>query len=351
MYDIDLIKSQITTDNIISILDSFYCPVKKANQNELIFPSICHNRNDFVQHGAKLYYYTASKRFKCYSCNGTWDIFGLIQHLNSCDFISSVKYVCGICGIELSDIGKIQTDSWQSIKKFLPMSDYADETSIIIYEKSVLDNFDKLYHSSWIDDGISIKSMKKFGIGWYARKQAISIPIFAPNGDLIGIRVRFTTDYDIQHGKYRPLSTLNETYKFPTGKTLYGIYENQSAIKQSKSVYLFEGEKSVLKADSWGINNAVACFGHNITQEQIKLLLNLGVTDIVICFDSDYHSIGDEDWKVFKAIVAKTIQKLRPYFSLSVVYNNQGYDGYKFSPVDFDKEKFQKLLDNRFILC
>ena len=345
--DFEYIKQQIDTDQIISIMDSLGVSFIKQDNRQIIFYSICHHPNDFLQHKPKLYYYIQSKSMFCYVCGFNGDIFSLVQKvLNYTNIIQAVEYVCNICKIDISTCQiKPNIDQWQSMKKFLPNYDQGKQ-ELVVYDKNVLDLFKPFAHVSWIDDGISKQAMAKFNIGWYARNEAITIPVFF-RGNLIGIRGRYTKEQDIKYGKYRPIKTLNDIYKFPTSEVLYGFDENGSYIKKEKSVLLFEGEKSCIKSYSWGIKNTLATFGSSISKSQINLLLELNVEEVIICFDSDFKKNGDSEYLFFIEKIKKIIKKLRPYFQIFVCYNNQGYDGYKFSPVDFSREQFYNLLKNK----
>lgn len=350
MIDTEAIKKSLTNDNIITLLDSFDCPVVKVGENELIFYSICHHKDDCRSHKPKLYYWKEIRSFKCWSCGWTGDVFALVRKLLDCGFRESVDYVCRICGIMASEIGKESIDDWKYIKRFLPMA--ADEVEPLpIYDGEILRGLSKLYPDDWIKSGITKDIMDKFGIAWYDRAAAITIPIVDSSGNLCGIRARFTREHDISNGKYRPLSTLDKTYKFPTSSVCYGLWQGKEAIADSHRCHIFEGEKSVLRAWSWGIQDCIAVFGHNISRKQIQDLLNVGCTEVVICFDSDFHKRGDEEYKLFVATINKTIKRLRPYFAkISVCWNNCGYDGYKFSPVDFTYTQFQELYKRRTIV-
>ena len=189
--------------------------------------------------------------------------------------------------------------------------------------------------------------MDKFGIGWYARQACISIPV-VQNGQLVGVRGRYTRQQDVDKGKYRPIAMLDGTVlKFSTNQCLYGLDQNKSAIEKCRQVLLFESEKSILKADSWHIHNALAVFGSNISKRHIEMLLELGVNDVVLCMDSDYRQVGDDDFQFFVAKMRKLAGKLRGYFNVSIIYNNQGYNGYKYSPVDFTYDQFMALYERR----
>lgn len=77
MINIKKLKQSLTTDDIISIVTNLGGDVVKQNTQEIIFSSICHHI-DASQHNKRLYYYTLSQSFKCYSCSDGGDIFWLI---------------------------------------------------------------------------------------------------------------------------------------------------------------------------------------------------------------------------------------------------------------------------------
>lgn len=351
MIDTQWLKEQITDDDIIEIMDDIGIPLVSANRQYLIFPSACHHPNDWDKHGAKLYYYISSQKFHCYSCGNDWDIIGLVQHLKKYTFKQAIDYLCRLLNIDSSqsEVSHL-LDNWQKdLRRWLPNAEQED-APLVAYDKSILGVFERLYPQNWLEYGITADVMDKFGVGWYARQACISIPVVF-NGQLVGCRGRYTRLQDIEKGKYRPISLLDGTVmKFPSGQLFYGYDQNKAVISQSKTAWLVESEKSVLKMASWGIDNVLAVFGSNVSKQQIKLLLELGVSKIILGFDSDYAKIGDNDYKFFIAKTKKIISKLRPYFSIEVVYNNIGLDGYKFAPCDFTYEQFIDLFNHRIIL-
>ena len=61
MIDISSLKSQLTDDRIIELMDALDAPLMKADSNNLIFGSICHWGADWDKHKAKLWYYIESE--------------------------------------------------------------------------------------------------------------------------------------------------------------------------------------------------------------------------------------------------------------------------------------------------
>lgn len=347
MIDITSLKFQLTDDRIIELMDALGAPLMKADSNNLIFPSICHHGADCQAHKPRLYYYIESQSWFCFVCHFSGDAISLVQHVKHIDFNQAVSYICSVLHLQVGQIEENKyIDNWIELRRFLPNAE-PEPDKLLTYDKSILSLFDHLYPQEWLDYGISADILDKFGIGWYARQACISIPVVF-NGQLVGVRGRYTREQDMTKGKYRPICTLDGTVlKFSSSACLYGYDQNKAAIEKSRQVVLFESEKSVLKAPSFNIDNALAVFGSNISKQHILLLLELGVNDVVLAFDSDYKQIGDDEFKFFVVKMKKLAAKLKPFFNYSIVYNNQGYDMYKCNMMDIPYEQAMKLWEGR----
>ena len=347
MIDITSLKSQLTDDRIIELMDAIGAPLMKADSNNLIFPSICHHGADAINHKCKLWFSQERQVFHCWVCGLHTDAIGLVQHVKHLDFNQAVSYICSVLHLQVGQIEQNeQLDNWAELRRFLPNAE-PEPDKLLTYDKSILSLFDHLYPQEWLDYGISADILDKFGIGWYARQACISIPVVF-NGQLVGVRGRYTREQDIAKGKYRPICTLDgQVLKLATSQVMYGYDQNKAAISKCKSVILFEAEKSCLKAASKGINNTLAVFGSNVSKQQIQLLLELGVNEVTIGFDSDFIDTKGEDFRFFVAKIKKIAHRLTPYFTVFCAYNNQGYDGYKYSPMDFTDEQMKKIFENR----
>lgn len=347
MIDITSLKSQLTDDRIIELMDAMGAPLMKADSNNLIFPSICHHGADCQAHKPRLYYYIESQSWFCFVCHFSGDTISLVQHVKHLDFNQAISYICSVLNLQVGQIEENKCiDNWVELRRFLPNAE-PEPDKLLTYDKSILSLFDHLYPQEWLDYGISADILDKFGIGWYARQACISIPVVF-NGQLVGVRGRYTREQDMAKGKYRPICTLDGTVlKFPSSACLYGYDQNKVAIEKSRQVVLFESEKSVLKAPSYNLHNALAVFGSNISKQHIQLLLELGVNDVVLAFDSDYKQVGDDEFKFFVVKMKKLAAKLKPFFNCSIVYNNQGYDMYKCNMMDIPYEQAMKLWESR----
>ena len=343
MIDFARIRMNMSIDDVILLMSSIDVDYNFASDTEIHFRSICHNSNSY-----KLYYYDSSKRFYCFRCGESFDIFEIFKKVLHISLSDAVKKICEQLNINVKNVDECSSlyDNWAELRRFLPNAE-PEPDKLLTYDKSILSLFDHLYPQEWLNYGISEDILDKFGIGWYARQSCISIPVVF-NGQLVGVRGRYTREQDVAKGKYRPICTLDGTVlKFPSSACLYGYDQNKAAIEKSRQVVLFESEKSVLKSPQYGIDNALAVFGSNISKQHIQLLLELGVNDVVLCMDSDYKQVGDDEFKFFVVKMKKLAAKLKPFFNCSIVYNNQGYDMYKCNMMDIPYEQAMKLWESR----
>ena len=343
MIDFAKIRMNMSIDDVILLMSSIGVDYNFASDTEVHFRSVCHNSNSY-----KLYYYDSSKRFYCFRCGESFDIFEIFKKVLHISLNDVVKKICEKLNIDVKNVDECNSlcDNWAELRRFLPNAG-PEPDKLLTYDKSILSLFDHLYPQEWLDYGISADILDKFGIGWYARQACISIPVVF-NGQLVGVRGRYTREQDVVKGKYRPICTLDGTVlKLATSQVMYGYDQNKAAIKKSHQVVLFESEKSVLKAPKYSIDNALSVFGSNISKQHIQLLLELGVNDVVLCMDSDYKQVGDDEFKFFVVKMKKLAAKLKPYFSVSIVYNNQGYDMYKCNMMDIPYEQAMKLWESR----
>jgi hypothetical protein len=131
---------------------------------------------------------------------------------------------------------------------------------------------------------------------------------------------------------------------------LYGLNLNKDAISQARTAIVFESEKSVLKyASYFGEDNniSVACCGSNLSAYQVQLLLKLKVNEIIIAFDRQFQTLGDDEFKKLKKNLLSLKTKYNNYAKISFIFDRQMISGYKSSPIDEGKEKFLKLFKER----
>lgn len=193
------------------------------------------------------------------------------------------------------------------------------------YEK----NPDKL--SLWRNEGISDASLERFQVRYDRFSNAIVYPIRDPDGKIVNIGGR-TLDPAFKEKGMRKYFYLKP---WGTLKTIYGLAENKEEILKKREIILFEGCKSVMKADTWGIRNCGAILTSHLSQEQMKLLMKLGCR-VVFALDKEIRVHQDHN-----------IQRLKRFVSVEYLFDTQNLLEEKDSPADRGEEVFRKLYERR----
>ena len=219
---------------------------------------------------------------------------------------------------------------------------YESEEEEVTYDESVLDRYNNGYKwfKRFADDGILPSSQVKFKVGFDETSNRITIPHYNEHGELVGIMGRIDSDEPTNY-KYLPIIAF-EKHKF-----LYGLYQNKEYIKESKEVYVFESEKSVMLGDSLGYKSFVALGGNSISKTQVEQLLKLNVNKIIIALDEGL------DTKIIKKDI-KTIKDCCFMRDIKIGFildkdNKYLHKGSKASPIDFGREVFEKLCNECII--
>lgn len=355
--NIKKIKSNLTLNDYAKIMKALNIPAFSENDNNIVYYTGDKNV-DALQGSPKLIFYKSTRIFVGYTASRSYDIIALVQTrlalLNEpCSFMDAVSFIVSIAGMKLSDVQRISkphiTD-WQSgLEKFVRIR--KGETILPRYDRSILNAFSDYYTVPWLEEGISKDSMDKYCIGYYETLDATTIPCFDNKGELCGVRCRHWREEEVADGKYRPLLLLDGTtsYKFPTNEVFYGINYNAPTIEQTGKVMLVEGEKSVLKADTWfGENSFVlGLYGSNLGLTRRNQLVKMGVSKVYIGLDSDFYTEDSPLFDKFHDKVMRLARMFAGYCEVYVIYNNLGYDGYKYSPFDFTREQFEELWKNK----
>lgn len=210
------------------------------------------------------------------SYNG--DLFGLIATHTGLTYREVLKTVKTMLGKKIE--GSYQPEEEVLFDGFFDTLYIPYEEEEVTYDESVLEEYNSGYKwfKRFADDGILPSSQVKFKIGFSEESNRITIPWRDYKGNLVGCMTRLDSD-EKTNFKYLPL------IPFEKHKYLYGLWENKEYIKESKKVYIFEAEKSVMQSDSFGVHNTTALGGNQISTTQVEQLLKLGVSEIILCMD------------------------------------------------------------------
>ena len=292
----DEIKNNLTIEQVFELVAELGGePIMKDSSDAFISRTICHNLPG--EGSQKLYYYDNTKLFQCYTdCGHSFDIFELVLKVKTVreepkyfyttegvtqrgwtlpDAIFFVAYFFGIDGADegFEDLEK-QLPDWNYFKnlekrmeKFLA-SQKERIVELAVYNDEILNNLPHPRILPWEEEGITDEVMKARGIAYDPRNQAIIIPHYNIDDQLVGIRQRTLIKEDEKFGKYRPAVLNGILYNHPLGFNLYNLNNSKMNISLIKKAIVFEGEKSpMLYASYFGLENdiSVACCGSTVS--------------------------------------------------------------------------------------
>ena len=231
------------------------------------------------------------------------DIITLVKYYRKQDFRSAIKWLHEILNLKYcSNTQFIETDN-DPLKIFKSIHRYKHNSiEYKILNENLLLDFYPYIHKDFAAEGIFKSTIQKFQLGYSYEARGTIIPIrYWLDGSLIGIIRRTAVEnYKILDiPKYFPIKPYLKT------RNIYGLWENYNSIQNAGYCVVFEGQKSVLKMDSIGfkkdINNqyemsgdqyikdytSVAVCGHDISEEQVRILSGLNLKEIIIAFDKD----------------------------------------------------------------
>lgn len=270
--------------------------------------------------------------FYDYSSGQGGNVFNFVKayhHCSSSEAIEILKKYAGFSG-EVGE-GRKKLAAASVCKRFIPPKHTQKASKAIILPDNYMERYEKRDDKLdvWRREGISDASLTRFQVFYDRFDNRLVYPIRNMDGKIINVGGR-TLDPDF---KAKGLRKYNYYYSWGTISTVYGVFENLKYIKEAGEVILFEGCKSVLIADTWGIRNTGAILTSHLSPTQMKILLRLGVR-VVFALDKDVDVTTD-----------KNIGKLKNYTNVSYLKDTQGLLEAKDAPVDKGLEVFQKLYD------
>lgn len=350
----DIINS-LSIDDVERFIKSLGVERIEHHKNYLVMPTICHNPIDEAE-SMKLYYYDNNHCFHCYTqCGDSINIIELYQRFMEING-SPITYVEALDYIKQFITTGVIGGGTAANKKnpyILDESEFLYYNNIIDlpkYNEYVLDCFIKYFPPQWIKEGITKESMEKYNIRFSIEENKAIIPHYDINGKLIGIRGRaFNEDEIEEFGKYRPVMIGDTMYRHQLSFNLYGLYNNQKAIKKYKKAILVEAEKSVLLGDKYmGDDNiCVAVCGSSINKYQISLLTSLDVNEIIVAFDRDFENVTSEKAKKCRKKIIEQCKKYKNEATFYYVFDEHNLLKVHDSPLDRGQEIWEKLYKER----
>lgn len=375
-YDKDELKLNLSIEQVFDLVAELGGE-PRMESGFFISKTICHNHAG--EGSYKLYYYDNTKLFRCYTdCGTSFDIYELVRKIknNSKDLKSyynkegkvcyrewelfdAVEFVAIYYGYspKTFDFQKTQEKlkDWEVLNNYeqINKDEQEQRVELRIFDNKILQYLPRPRIITWEQEGIKKEVMDHRGIAYDPKNQGIVIPHYDINNQLVGIRERTLIKEEENFGKYRPAILNGVMYNHPLGFNLYNLNNSKNNIKIIKKVIVYEGEKSsLLYASFFGEENdiSVAVCGSSLITYQVKLLLSLGVEEIIIAFDKQFKEIGDEEWERWTKKLYDIHTKYGAYVQISYLFDKKDLLDYKDSPVDKGKETFLKLFKNRIML-
>lgn len=263
------------------------------------------------------------------------NVFTFVKHYNQCSAKEAVEILKKYIGCDGETVAPRKKLAATAVcKKFKPAKQHKKTSSVKIYPNDCMEKYEKKDDrlAVWEAEGISRKSLDKFQVHYDSFSNRLVYPIRDIKGQIVNIGGR-TLDTDFKIKKLRKY-----TYFQGWGgemDVIYGLFENMESILEKSEVILFEGCKSVLMADSWGIHNTGALLTSHLNPDQMKILAKLGVR-VVFALDKDVRVRDDHN-----------IEKLKRYVSVEYFWDREDLLDEKDAPVDRGLEVFKKLYEQR----
>lgn len=280
--------------------------------------------------------YPDSQSWYCYGCGAGSSIFDWVMHKDKLSFPEAVKKISSLTDSPLEEV--IESESiavLKELKKFKQHNKLISQRSVLDWKSDYIDKYSDECPQEWLDEDMTQEALKVYNIRIDEDKNRIVYPVFDSNNNFIGVkgRTRLSTYKDFGFSKY-----INY-YKIYNLDFFQGWQQALPGINDSKSVIIFEGVKSCIKAWGWNVRNTVASETSALSEGQLQLLIKTGVSEVIIAWDSD---------QTFKSIVGDSkIQMLKKFTAVSVIRDKHQLLGVKEAPVDRGQAIFEQLLKER----
>lgn len=269
-----------------------------------------------------------------FSSGHSGNILSFIKLYHHCSGYEAVNILAEYAGVDKIDsLNTPKLPATLSCRKFMPEKSAKSSAKGTVLRPDIMDQYeirpDKL--AAWRDEGISDESLCRFNVRYDGFSNRIVYPIRNLNGDIVNIGGR-TLDPDWKEKKLRKYTYF---YHWGTMDVLYGLWDNMEEIGKQREVILFEGAKSVLIADTWGIHNTAAVLTSHLNPQQMKVLARLGFR-VVFALDKEVDASKDAN-----------IRKLSHYVRCETLRDRENLLDAKDAPVDKGKEIFESLYNKR----
>lgn len=322
MQDTELVKEIIDKTDIVEYIGR-YVDLKPKN-NEYF--GLCPFHNEDTPSFSVT---PANKKYFCFGCGCGGTVITFTAKINKISYDSALNQMAK--ELNINRTAKIKSPT-VAILRQLASDKSVKEVQHTVLSNSVMDQYVKANINPWIEEGIPQKIIDKYGVRIDAQSNRIVYPVYDNSGNLINVKGR-TMYKDFKEMK---IPKYINYYKVGDLDYLQGYYLKRYLIDSAGEIIIFEGIKSVMKADSFGYYNSVSCETHKLNIYQIRFLIGLRC-DVVIAFDKDV------DYNK----TLRNLEMLKRFVNVYVIRDKDGLLEGKDSPVDQGKEVWERLYQNK----
>lgn len=227
---------------------------------------------------------TPSKNlFHCFSCGCGGNILNWLMTFENMSFNNAVEKVGSLAGVDINNLKQCSAlKVYKNISRLY--KDYKKESiNRAILNVAEIEKYSDEIPEEWVEEGINPQFMKKYNIRIDHNANRIVYPVYDNDLNLIGFkgRTRFKNYKEMKIKKYQNYQKIGTTDFF------IGMKENYENIKKHNEVIIFEGIKSGMKVEEWGYDYWLSSETGWLNDEQVLILIKLGIKDIVIAYDND----------------------------------------------------------------
>ena len=259
-----------------------------------------------------------TRRYKCFGCSASGDIFKFIQEIEHLDFVGAIEHIAGKAGYQLTYTTGGQSKDRQRSKKLTEIMTQAVEwyhnrlltapdarvAREYLRDRGLSGDVAREFKLGWAPDewdalsrdlGVSIDLLRETGLGFVNKRgkaqdsfrARVMFPIFRDSGEPVAFGGR------VLPGSADPAKYKNspETAIYAKSKTLYGLNWAKAEVVTADEVIVCEGYTDVIGFQRTGIKRAVATCGTALTEDHVRLLKRFA-TKVVLAFDADNAGQG-----------------------------------------------------------
>lgn len=277
-------------------------------------------------------------KWYCHSCHRGGTIYGWIQTFENKTFQESVERVSELTGTEYEEYIESETVSiYKEINKCNRVKpDEKIERKILDFDTEYLNKYSDEIPQEWLNEDMTEEALRKYNIMIDPNANRIVYPVFDADNNFIGVKGRTRIDV------YKELGIAKYINYNKIGEINFFQGFQQAEFKIPRTIIIFEGVKSCIKAWGWGIKNTVASETAALSIGQLHFLIKNNFYEIIIAWDTDQQ---------FKDIISNDkIQILKKFTKVSVIRDVNHLLDNKMSPTDKGETIFRKLLLERRVI-